>query len=381
MTILFISHEHDKLMGSTLSLANMIHALKMQGCEAIVALPATGIAKDFFSRQGVRCIVAHYHVDFVGIRSAMMRILSFPYRLIRDSLDHRKAIESIITQLQGTPIDIIHTNTAVIDFGPTLAKRLSVPHVWHLREFIDLDMGFRPLRGWKRLRAMIKQTDATISITKAIADHYGVTNTCTLTKHHILFDAIRSKESIKRDSNKLPQMVFCGQLAPHKGPDMAIKAFCLFAKEHPEYRLLLMGDSAEKEYEQKLKEMVPALMKNQVCFMGYVNHPDEILARSTALLMCSKNEAQGRVTAEAMLLGCTVIGLDKGGTHEIIQHRKTGWLFNNEQQLLASMNEVVSNPPKAKEIANEAITFAECHFLEENYGPKILDIYQSICQN
>lgn len=381
MTVLFISHEHDKLMGSTLSLANMIHALKMQGCEAITVLPEEGIAKDFFCKQGVRCIVARFHVDFVGIRTAFMRILSFPYRLLRDYIDHRKAIESIISQLQGIHIDIVHTNTAVIDIGPALAKRLEVPHVWHLREFINLDMGFKPFLGWKHLKNKIRMSDATISITQAIAKHYGLMNDGNTSKHYILFDAIRTKKSIKRNENKLPQMVFLGQLAPHKGPDMAIRAFCLFAQGHPEYRLLLIGTPIEEDYVQKLKEMVPESVKNQVFFMGYVNHPDEILAQSTSLLMCSQNEAQGRVTIEAMLLGCPVIGLDKGGTREIIRHGKTGWLFNDEQQLLSSMEEVVSNPIKAKEIVNEAICFAERHFIEENYGPKILDIYQSICQN
>ncbi len=378
MTILFLSHEDDKLMGSTLSLANMIHALQGLGCEVLVTLPGEGVAKEFFEKSGIRCIVAKYHVDFVGIQSKFKRYLSFPYRLIRDWHDHREAIDSIIRQLNGKRIDIVHTNTAVLDFGPTLAQRLGAPHIWHLREFIDLDMGYRPFRGWKRLRKMIQQADATISITRSIAQHYGVDSSEEPHRHYVMFDAVRSSQSLYHIEKKLPQMVFCGQLLPHKAPDVAIRVFCRFAEKHPEYQLLLMGTTWDSTYQESLHKMVPEIHKDKVQFMGYVDNPDEIIAKSAALLMCSHNEAQGRVTVEAMLQGCPVIGFDQGGTHEIIQHKVTGWLFTTEEQLLSYMEETVNNPEMTHRIAKAAEEFATEHFLEEKYGKSILSIYQKV---
>lgn len=378
MTILFISHEDDKVMGSTLSLYNMIHALQSLGCECIVALPGDGPARDYLSARGVRCITARYHVDFVGRGGWLHRILSFPYRYIRDSRHHRQAIDTLCRQLAETHIDIVHTNTAVLDFGPKLARRLGVPHVWHLREFIDLDMGFRPFLGWRYLRKTIQSTDATISITRAIAHHYGVEK---LTNSHILFDAVRSRKDIKQGVNRLPQFVFCGQLAPHKGPDMAIRAFCRFAPTHPEFQFLLMGTAADASYEASLHNLVPAELHDRVRFMGYVKDTDTIFAQSAALLMCSRNEAQGRVTVEAMLQGCPVIALNSGGTREIITNKKTGHLFDDEQQLLDAMQQVIDDSRAQKDINSQAKEFAEEHFLEENYAPRVLDIYRALIQS
>lgn len=385
MTILFLSHEDDKLMGSTLSLVNMVHSLQRVGHRCIVALPGDGVARDHLEAQGIPTITAHYHVDFVGRGSRLRQVCSFPYRLIRDWHDHRKAIRSLAIQLQDEHIDIVHTNTAVLDFGPALARQLNVPHVWHLREFIDQDMGFRPFLGWRRLRSLISQADATISITQAIAQHYGVlpmVDDGALTKGHlhaVMFDAVRSAHSLIQCSELKPQFVFCGQLAPHKGPDVAIRAFCRLAPAHPDYQLLLMGTAVDASYEARLHAMVPAELNDRIRFLGYVEHPDQIIACSTALLMCSRSEAQGRVTVEAMLQHCPVIGFNAGGTCEIISHGQTGLLFDDEDQLLAAMQQLINDQSLADDLRSQAFDFACNHFLEESYGARLTQIYQQLC--
>lgn len=389
MTILFISHEDDKVMGSTLSLANMVHALQARGCRCVVTLPGYGAAHDYLTPRGIECIVAKYHVDFVGRGNRISQFVSFPYRFLRDWHDNRRAMQSICQQLaeKAIHVDIVHTNTAVIDFGPELARRLHVPHVWHLREFIDLDMGFRPFKGWHHLRHLIQASDATISITHAIARHYHVEDDGARDTHHkVFFDAVRSRADLLPSQKKEPVFVFCGQLAPHKGPEMAIRAFCRFADTHPEYRLLLMGTATDADYERHLKDLVPEQHKTRVCFMGYVAHPDQVLASALALLMCSRNEAQGRVTIEAMLQGCVVIALNAGGTRELVSHRQTGLLFDDEKEIPALMSEIVNGDEEptltaeAWTITENARQFATDNFMEESYAERLIRLYDTLQQ-
>jgi len=40
--------------------------------------------------------------------------------------------------------------------------------------------------------------------------------------------------------------------------------------------------------------------------------------------MCSRHEAMGRVTVEAMSACLPVIGFDNGGTAELIEHERSG---------------------------------------------------------
>ena len=53
----------------------------------------------------------------------------------------------------------------------------------------------------------------------------------------------------------------------------------------------------------------------------------ELRKHADIALMCSRGEALGRVTVEAMLSENLVIGADSAGTKEIIQNKVTGYLY------------------------------------------------------
>lgn len=63
-------------------------------------------------------------------------------------------------------------------------------------------------------------------------------------------------------------------------------------------------------------------LQEKVVLLGYRSDSKELMRKAIALLMCSKHEAFGRVTAEAMLNDCLVIGRNSGGTPELIEHGK-----------------------------------------------------------
>ena len=92
--------------------------------------------------------------------------------------------------------------------------------------------------------------------------------------------------------------------------------------------------------------------------------------------MCSKHEAMGRVTVEAMFYGCPVIGFNGGGTAEIIQDGKTGYLFNTIEECAFLMGKVITS--NQEPIIKNALKEAEDSFSIESYGEKILDVYQSL---
>lgn len=63
-------------------------------------------------------------------------------------------------------------------------------------------------------------------------------------------------------------------------------------------------------------------------------------------LVCSRAEAFGRVTAEAMLGGMSVIGSNTGGTVGLINHKKIGYLYSKSDinELAEYMKEFICNP-------------------------------------
>lgn len=94
--------------------------------------------------------------------------------------------------------------------------------------------------------------------------------------------------------------------------------------------------------------------------------------------MTSKLEGMGRTTVEAMANDCVVIGYNSGGTKELIKHNETGFLYNNFEELVSNLRFVLKEPSNCKNIRLAAKKWAFENCLEENYGNKILSIYNNL---
>jgi glycosyltransferase involved in cell wall biosynthesis len=97
-----------------------------------------------------------------------------------------------------------------------------------------------------------------------------------------------------------------------------------------------------QDYLDSLKSLATERgLTENVEFLGYISNPKEVMAQSDLFLMCSRNEAFGRVTVEAMSVGCPVVGANSGGTKEIISSNDCGRLYEpgNTKQLA---DEVIS---------------------------------------
>jgi glycosyltransferase involved in cell wall biosynthesis len=75
---------------------------------------------------------------------------------------------------------------------------------------------------------------------------------------------------------------------------------------------------------------------DRVEFWGYIPDPGRAFLEADVALMCSRNEAMGRVTAEAMSTCRPVIGFDSGGTSELIDPGRTGLLYRGGPDALAA---------------------------------------------
>ena len=117
---------------------------------------------------------------------------------------------------------------------------------------------------------------------------------------------------------------------------------------------------------------------NNVFFLGYQSSVKEFIQEARALLMCSKNEAQGRVTVEAMFYGVPVIGLNSGGTREIIYDGKNGFLFNTVEEAVNKIELLCTNESLYNKIIHQGHQTAMENFSEETYGLKIMNIYTDV---
>lgn len=162
----------------------------------------------------------------------------------------------------------------------------------------------------------------------------------------------------------------------------AVEAVSNAIKRGIDAHLLIIGPvKNDIEYFEKIKKFVDQNnLTENIHFLGFINNPFTLFKLSQFALMCSENEAFGRVTAEAMLLGRAVIGTNSGGTPELIKDGKTGFLYSpgDIDQLTKLMIKLFTDQSLAKELGSNARSFINTIISEEKYGGAILDTMKKI---
>lgn len=121
-----------------------------------------------------------------------------------------------------------------------------------------------------------------------------------------------------------PTLTFIGRLEPTKGADYLPAIVRKLAQGGPRFRLDIVGDgSLRPALESSLRRF-----NGNARFLGSVDHRliPEILARSSILLSPSRVEGVPTVALEALAAGVPVIAADVGGTREVVQDGRTGYV-------------------------------------------------------
>lgn len=371
INVLYITSEKGKPLGSAHSLANLIQSTS--DCVRPIVIVRNNKAKPFFESKGIKTITVKYPVDITD-KQGINKIINFLPRLCRDIISYTTAIIKLHAISRKYKIDLIHSNNSIVTVGYYLSLFERKPHVWHIREFIDLDFHWSPFIGWNRLKRCIKRSAAIICVSKALKEHFELENCINAFQ---LYNAVRSKKECCLIKDKGHYFLMCGNISSTKGADIAIKSFALFNKSIPDYRLKFVG-SISSEYKERLKSLASGLnILGSIDFEGYHENTKNYYERAAGYLMCSKHEAMGRVTVEAMFYGCPVIGYNGGGTKEIIEDGVDGYLFNTVKDCATCMRHVIANHNISTIIEN-AHEKARKDFSIENYGEKIIVIYKNL---
>lgn len=377
INILYITFASKNFDGATYSLMDLIKSVR-EYVHPIVMVREEGCVYDFFTNNGVECIVCDFKEDLVGKPVKFYQYIKYALKYIPNHLTfyrkNRKSVENVVQILRGRKIDIVHSNNTVLSVGYDIAKGLNSKSVWHLRGFMDLDFGWMPLRGWNKHYKTLKQTDVVIGITKTVLEHHIPLENKNA---YVISDAVRSKDDTCLVMPKEKYFLFCaGFLTEQKGCGFAISAFAKSGLAARGYKLKIIGE-AHPRYMSKLNQIVVnAGISDAVEFLGFSNNVKEYMSRATAFLMCSENEGLGRVSIEAMFYGCLVIGRNSGGTKDFVFDGKTGLLFNDIDGCVAAMQKATETDHQ--DIIRYAQQFAQENFSIENYGGKILEVYGKV---
>ena len=388
MRIAYLTH-YAELYGANRSLLDLMCALRDAGAvEPYVLLPREGPLTERLSAEGITWRTVPWQ-PWMSERHYM----GGPHHRLGQYLRHARAARersrtnaalapTLLEYLRAWRIDAVHVNSAAVGITGELLDRWSGPLIWHIREMPEGHYGLH--LGTRRYGALLRKAARVIAISNAVRNdvqRYAGTRTSV----DVIYNGVVTKADHARQALAAHErwehpepftFLMAGLIHPSKGQLEAVRALARLHAGHPSARLVIAGDGRA----DALRKLVTALgLSDHVELTGFVKDMAPLLRRAHALLNCSRNEAMGRITVEAMASGLPVIGHNSGGTPELITHGRNGLLYPGGDEALAErMAELADNVERARALGTQALRDAVERFSVERYAEEVLEVYRSV---
>lgn len=354
MNILFLSHV-SSLYGANRSMLDIIKNVDRDKFKIFVVIPDSGQI----------CVkLREMQVPYKVVPMVSTVHTKFDYEEIVKVKKNVKAIKQLCKLIKEWEIDVVHTNSSVINLGAIAAKMTNRKHLWHVRE---LDIHYNYKRDCKIIdRILLKKSDKVICISKYVKHEL-----CKETnyKNAIIFYNpidIEKYDVVKNDimTNKQINILVCGVIGENKKQLVVVKAVkLLFDRGYTNINLAIVGDGGE--YKKKIVKFVrDNHMEEYVQIHSFCEDLTDYRKRADIAVMSSVYEALGRVTIESMLSEIIVIGADSGATHELIKEKVNGLKYMPESpdELADKMEYAIKNKEEMKKMVSRAKQFALNNF-------------------
>lgn len=363
----------------------LIDALRNRGVECFAILPHYGPVIKELERRNVPFKVFPYRWWMVGEGSPLWN------RVYRMTLSLAMTPQ-VARQLKIWNPDVVVTNTITVCVGAFAAKILKVPHIWYIHEFGYEDHKLIYILGSKiSLQLMNRLSTVCIACSHAVAEKYR--SFISDEKMKIVYcsvsfwnqiEASPSLTELQKDFDREADIrcAIVGTLQEGKGQEDAIRAIAELVRKGIKAHLYIVGEGNPK-YKQYLSDLINKDdIKTSVTFLGYISDAIQVMQHVDVVLMCSRMEAFGRVTVEAMKAGKPVIGARSGGTTELIRENFNGLLYTpgNYKELAEKILHLHRHPNLAKKMGENGQRWATEYFTEERYGEEVLTILRQILE-
>ena len=145
-------------------------------------------------------------------------------------------------------------------------------------------------------------------------------------------------DSCQCSSNRGEHLAFLGRMAPHKGPDEAIRIARIARRP-----IWMAGAPVTPDDRVWFeREIEPHVDGTNVIWLGAVDdrRKDELFQRAAALLFPIKwDEPFGLVMLEALARGVPVLAYRRGSVPEVVEEGETGWCADSPEALAALVDQ------------------------------------------
>ena len=186
---------------------------------------------------------------------------------------------------------------------------------------------------------------------------------------------LRKKFNLPADSKIIASF---GRLSPEKGQRYLVLAAERLIKRGLNLKVLMFGDGKEKSALQSLIDELR--ITREVLLPGFVNNPLDYMRQADLIVNPSLTEGLPNVILEALALKKPVVATSVGGTPEIIEDARTGFLVppRKPEALADKIQFALENPAKAGPLAEEGYKLVQTKFSLQTQTQKLQNLYLQV---
>ncbi|BDC00831.1 glycosyltransferase [Clostridium perfringens] len=381
MKVLYIVHDSNVFGGANMALLELIDSLDKTHFEALVLVPdINGNLIRKLEENKIRYIVFPYGwCAFHKSNNEIRNFFRYSKLIIKQLLVNFK-IKKLIKLIENENIDLIHSNSSVVNIGAILSRKMKIKHIWHIREFGEEHLNMRFMFGKKITRKyMVSMCDKMIFISKALYSKYF--DIVKSDKMLVVYDGVSSKYNNfneKKSNNGVLNIIQVANIQKGKGQYELVKAVEELINEKRNIYLHIVGDIGEFDYYNKVKAVSDKY--NNIKLYGKVNdieYLNELRKNSDCEVICSYMEAFGRVTVEAMLSCLPIIASDSGANKELINNNVNGLKYEiyNKYDLKEKIAFFMDNKIQRISMGKRGYELAINNYTSSINAKKIEEIY------
>jgi glycosyltransferase involved in cell wall biosynthesis len=276
--------------------------------------------------------------------------------------------------------DLVVTNTITVPLGAVAARRMGLPHIWYRHEFGRRDHGLRFHFGEHATFSAIDHlSDRVIVGSRSVledAPGRRFRSKARLVTYAVTVPPHKPDEGARDGPLRLIQI---GRIAPSKGHKDAVRAAGELRRRGIDVEIRFVGPTRLPRYSEELDALAAAEgVADLISMSGFRPDPGAEVIQADVALTCSRLEAFGRTTVEAMKLGRAVIGARSAGTAELICDGQTGFTYapGNAAELASKIELFARDRSLAAALGTNAKSWAGQTFTAERHALELMEVFQ-----
>ena len=286
--------------------------------------------------------------------------------------------------------DIIHSHSHWYTLAPSVLYKFFSPktrivHTFHTEPFGMMKGLKKKMFEWLLSKCdivtfvsgtLMKKVEKNLKLdtkTKKKVVYAGVS------EHEVRKEEVEEFKAKYRLNGSSPILSFVGPLVwkmKVEGVKMLVRAFKYVIKEHPNAKLLIIGDG---EYKEDVERLVKELnIENNIIFTGFFDDVFVPLSITDIYTHISLQEGFPLSLLEAMSIGKPVIATKVGGIPELITDGENGILVDSEPRAIANtILELYSDEEKRKRLGEEAKKTVKINYNWSKIAEEFMEIYKN----